>query len=108
MCTLVRIAAGAILLALPARPQSGSSVRQFPISGERETYGLTVSVTRPELFTSGAIDVEVRDASGVYAQLWFHITPVAVVASPLAATLSRCRPSGAQMMSRLSSQDWQD
>ncbi|PYT15373.1 MAG: hypothetical protein DMG59_14125 [Acidobacteria bacterium] len=72
MCTLVRIAAGAILLALPARPQSGSSVRQFPISGERETYGLTVSVTRPELFTSGAIDVEVRDASGVLITKTLH------------------------------------
>jgi hypothetical protein len=72
MCTLVRIAAGAILLALPARPQSDSSVRQFPTSGERETYGLTVSVTRPELFASGAIDVEVRDASGVLITKTLH------------------------------------
>ncbi len=74
MTTLARvIAAGSavLVLAAVARPDGNSRERKFAIR-PGEVYGLTVSILKPEQFTKGWVDVEVRDAAGILAAKALH------------------------------------
>src|ERR1700732_2991772 len=74
MRNMGRAAAGGLtllLLPLLIRSDDATTTRQFTIT-RGEAYGLTVSITNPERFITGRIEVQVRDPQGMIATKTLH------------------------------------
>src|SRR5579863_1078723 len=69
----LRAFAGAVVLVLPflARSDQEAQTRQFAIS-KGDAYSLTVSISKPENFSAGRIDVDVQDSAGLLASKTLH------------------------------------